>query len=149
MSKQPADRYCSFSEIKKDIEQGAFYSLSITDDEKRIYRDFADSLDYVIGVYGESPTFTFDSSSIISKLETVLTNNMFEDFISNNLDVIQAFVNCRCTYDNEYGISVDKVREFVEWLKRVSTTKRNIIISNIINKIANKEIDVFAIDPPF
>lgn len=74
---------------------------------------------------------------------------MFEDFISNNLDVIQAFVNCRCTYDNEYGISVDKVREFVEWLKRVSTTKRNIIISNIINKIANKEIDVFAIDPPF
>ena len=113
MSKQPADRYSSFSEIKKDIEQGAFYSLSITDDEKCIYRDFADSLDYVIGVYGESPTFTFDSSSIISKLETVLTNNMFEDFISNNLDVIQAFVNCRCTYDNEYGISVDKVRKFV------------------------------------
>ena len=149
MAKQPEERYSSFNEIKKDIEQGAFKSLSITDDEKRIYRDFADSLDYVIGVYGESPTFIFDSSSIISKLETVLTNNMFEDFISNNLDVIQVFVNCKCTYDNEYGISVDKVRAFVEWLKRVSTTKRNIIISNIINKISNKEIDVFAIDPPF
>lgn len=149
MSKHPEDRYSTFNEVKKDIEQGAFKSLSITDDEKRIYRDFADSLDYVIGVYGESPTFFLDSSSIISKLETVLTNNMFEDFVSNNLDVIQVFVNCKCTYDDEYGISVDKVREFVAWLKRVSSTKRNIIISNIINKISNKEIDVFAIDPPF
>lgn len=149
MSKEPNDRYSSFSEIKNEIEQSSFNSLPISREEKQIYQSFSDALNSIIGVYTDSPTFNTDCSSIISKLETVLSNNIFEDFISNNADIIIAFVNVGCTYDNEYGISVDTVRSFVEWLKGSSINKRNIIISNIINKISNKEVDVFAIDPQF
>lgn len=149
MSKEPNDRYSSFSEIKTEIEQSAFNSLTISSEEKQIYRDFADALNMVIGVYTDTPSFNTECSSIISKLETVLSNNIFEDFISNNADIINAFVNVNCTFDNEYGISVNVVRSFVEWLKRASKSKRNIIISNIVNKISNKEVDVFGIDPPF
>jgi serine/threonine-protein kinase len=149
MSKKSEDRYSSFSEIKYFIEQSAFSSLSISVEEKQIYLNFADSLNEVIGVYTESPIFNSDCSSIISKLETVLSNNLFENFISNNADIINVFVNVYFTFDNEYGISVDTVRSFVEWLKSSTPSKRNIIVSNIINKISNKEVDVFAIDPPF
>ncbi len=60
MSKDPKDRYSSFSEVKIAIEQYNFDSLSISEEEKKTYHDFADALDYVIGVYTETPVYNTD-----------------------------------------------------------------------------------------
>lgn len=149
MAKDPQERYSSFSEVKIAIEQYNFNSLSISEEEKKTYHDFADALDFVIDVYTETPDFNTDCSSIISKLESVLNNNIFEQFISNNADIINVFVSVSYTYDNSYGITVDAVSKFVRWIKRSSDYKRNLILSNLINKISNKPIDFFATDTPF
>lgn len=81
--------------------------------------------------------------------ESVIKNNFFEKFIINNQDIINVFVSVNYTYDNNYEITVDTVSKFVMWLKNSNDYKRNIILSNLINKISNKSIDIFDADTPF
>lgn len=144
MAKDPKDRYNSF----KDIKQSAFKSLFISEEEKQIYRNFANSLDSIISAYGSTPAFNTDYNNIVSKLESVLSNNIFEDFIGNNADIVSPFVNVQYSFNNSYKINVEVVSSFVDWLKKSSENKRNIIISNLLNKISNKPIDEY-IDLPF
>lgn len=146
MSKKPEDRYASFGDIKKAIDQNAFSSLSVTDEEKRIYTNFANAIYSIIGEYTDSPTFNNDCNNIISKLNTVLSNNIFETYISNTTEVVSAFVNAGYTY-NHSNILVEDVANFCEWLTNSNDNKKNIIIRNLINKISNKPVEKY--DLPF
>lgn len=146
MSKKPEDRYASFEEVKKAVDQNAFSSLSVTDEEKRIYTDFADAVYLVIGEYTDSPSFNNDCNSIISKLNTILSNNIFETYISNTTEVVSAIVNVGYTY-NHSNILVEDVANFCEWLTNSDDNKKNIIIRNLINKISNKPVEKY--DLPF
>ena len=146
MAKKPEDRYASFGDIKKAIDQNAFSSLSVTDEEKRIYTNFANAIYSIIGEYTDSPTFNNDCNNIISKLNTVLSNNIFETYISNTTEVVSAFVNAGYTY-NHSNILVEDVANFCEWLTNSNDNKKNIIIRNLINKISNKPVEKY--DLPF
>lgn len=146
MSKKPEDRYASFEEVKKAVDQNAFSSLSVTDEEKRIYTNFADAVYSVIGEYTDSPSFNNDCNSIISKLNTILSNNIFETYISNTTEVVSAIVNVGYTY-NHSNILVEDVANFCEWLTNSNDNKKNIIIRNLINKISNKPVEKY--DLPF
>ena len=146
MSKKPEDRYASFEEVKKAVDQNAFSSLSVTDEEKRIYTNFADAVYSVIGEYTDSPLFNNDCNSIISKLNTILSNNIFETYISNTTEVVSAIVNVGYTY-NHSNILVEDVANFYEWLTNSNDNKKNIIIRNLINKISNKPVEKY--DLPF
>ena len=146
MSKKPEDRYSSFEEVKKAIDQNAFSSLSVTDEEKRIYSNFADAVYSIIGEYTDSPSFNNDCNSIISKLNAILSNNIFETYISNTTEVVSAIVNVGYTY-NHSNILVEDVANFCEWLTNSNDNKKNIIIRNLINKISNKPVEKF--DLPF
>ncbi|MCR4889911.1 MAG: protein kinase family protein [Ruminococcus sp.] len=146
MAKKPEDRYASFGDIKKAIDQNAFSSLSVTDEEKRIYTNFANAIYSIIGEYTDSPTFNNDCNNIISKLNTVLSNNIFETYISNTTEVVSAFVNAGYTY-NHSNILVEDVANFCEWLTNSNNNKRSIIIRNLINKISNKPVEKY--DLPF
>lgn len=146
MSKKPEDRYASFEEVKKAVDQNAFSSLSVTDEEKRIYTNFADAVYSVIGEYTDSPLFNNDCNSIISKLNTILSNNIFETYISNTTEVVSAIVNVGYTY-NHSNILVEDVANFCEWLTNSNDNKKNIIIRNLINKISNKPVEKY--DLPF
>ena len=146
MSKKPEDRYASFEEVKKAVDQNAFSSLSVTDEEKKIYTNFADAVYSVIGEYTDSPSFNNDCNSIISKLNTILSNNIFETYISNTTEVVSAIVNVGYTY-NHSNILVEDVANFCEWLTNSNDNKKNIIIRNLINKISNKPVEKY--DLPF
>ena len=146
MSKKPEDRYASFEEVKKAVDQNAFSSLSVTDEEKRIYTNFADAVYSVIGEYTDSPSFNNDCNSIISKLNTILSNNIFETYISNTTELVSAIVNVGYTY-NHSNILVEDVANFCEWLTNSNDNKKNIIIRNLINKISNKPVEKY--DLPF
>lgn len=146
MSKKPEDRYASFEEVKKAVDQNAFSSLSVTDEEKRIYTNFTDAVYSVIGEYTDSPLFNNDCNSIISKLNTILSNNIFETYISNTTEVVSAIVNVGYTY-NHSNILVEDVANFCEWLTNSNDNKKNIIIRNLINKISNKPVEKY--DLPF
>lgn len=146
MSKKPENRYSSFEEVKKAVDQNAFSSLSVTDEEKRIYTNFADAIYSVIGEYTDSPSFNNDCNSIISKLNTILSNNIFETYISNTTEVVSAIVNVGYTY-NHSNILVEDVANFCEWLTNSNDNKKNIIIRNLINKISNKPVKKY--DLPF
>jgi serine/threonine protein kinase len=146
MSKKPENRYASFEEVKKAVDQNAFSSLSVTDEEKRIYTNFADAIYSVIGEYTDSPSFNNECNSIISKLNTILSNNIFEKYISNTTEVVSAIVNVGYTY-NHSNILVEDVANFCEWLTNSNDNKKNIIIRNLINKISNKPVKKY--DLPF
>jgi len=148
-----SERYQSFQEIIDDLSKSLFTQISFKENEKYIYRKFADSMFNDINVFMGEPITESDSNIIISKLTIVLKDNSMEDTIKGNNRLIKCFLKGdgnEFEYLPENNIFLEDVREFIILLKDVKPEKRDIIIGNIINRIHKVPVkDDIVTDLPF
>lgn len=137
MEKQPHKRYQSFLDIRDAVGKHDFLTMNISDKDKAIYRNFSDTVYSAINHYRVKPKFHSDPESVILKLHTALSNNVFETYIQNNADIISSIVACSYNYNRLIRIETQQVKTFVDWLSSVTPESQELIINNLISKLSN------------
>ncbi|MBD5481414.1 MAG: protein kinase [Lachnospiraceae bacterium] len=145
IEKNPEDRYRNFREIKELMEQQDFIQMPISDEDKRIYQEFTNYIWKSLTSYKMTQKFNYDTQSFISKLESALEENMFEDYIQNNAQIIGSIVigGYRCRTNIEIPCCV--VKDFLMWFKKSTKDSQKLILRNIIVKLSTIKV-MFEID---
>lgn len=140
-------RYNSFCNINNDISTKNFNESILTEENKEIYNNFAKSIFSKINTLKEQIKKK-EVNSILEGLEKTLNDNLFEEFIQNNLELISCFTNEVKKYYTSNDIKREKVQAFYDLLKSLSSDKQQVIIDNLYNKLSNIYID-YDDDLPF
>lgn len=88
MEKSPKNRFENFKAVRDAVNKKDFFSMDISEEDKKIYLDFTDSVYNLISVFTESPRFIMQPEVFISKINNIIKINLFEEYIQNNVDVI-------------------------------------------------------------
>lgn len=134
-------RYCSFYEIEQDISKGLFQEINFSDSEKEIYLNFANSLEGKIKKYNNKPSFVTDSDEITKRLNNVIKNHSLEDFIQNNSNLIDVFVEGLYLYNPYKNISIDIVKDFFQFYCNLDSLKQQIVLNNLYSRLSSIEIE--------
>jgi hypothetical protein len=104
-----------------------------SEDERSIYRYFADSITEMISKIEEKSTYT-NTDRILQKLEDVYRKNMLEEEIKNTRAIIGVFLNGTYYYKQNTTMDIRVLKNFINLLKSCSTEKTKIIMMNIQNR---------------
>lgn len=146
---QVKDRYKTFEEVYTDISNGLFSEFNFLDDEKRIYREFSDSVFEKISEYSSEYNPIINTEKIIENIANVLRKNSLEFYIQNNSELIRCFIDNGFTYNNKTNIEKDKVEKFYKWLISLPNNKQINVIENINTKLSNIKVRKEYDDLPF
>lgn len=149
MKKNPNDRYNDFEEIKDAVTKRDFKNMNITEEDKRIYLAFANSLSEILVKFYDKREYVTNSEKFIKNLENTLENNLFEKSIQNNEDIIDSIVIGRYRYKPKISISCDIVQNFLNWYKKLTEDTKKIVLRNIISKLSVKDVEVRGEELPF
>ena len=136
MMKKPVDRYNSFSEIVKTIEQHDFVNLGITQHDREIYQNFTNSLFRMLNSFLDECKMSNEVKYFTSQLEKVLQVNCFENEIQDNRDIIRCVVTGGYRYNRTPLMSCNVAQAFLEWFKKSSQQSQQLILNNIISKLS-------------
>lgn len=149
MEKHPENRFESFSAIREAIGKHDFLNMKISDEDRRIYQEFSNSVYNSLTSYMSEPRFNTDCAIFISRLEKVLKINLFETIIQKNADIISCIVECGYRYDNKVNISNETVRQFLDWFRSSTPQSQALVLNNLISKISDIQIIEPEPDLPF
>lgn len=145
MEKDPDNRYKNFREIKEIIEQQDFIQMPISDEDKRIYQEFTNYILKSLISYKMTQKFNYDTQKFISKLESALEENMFEDYIQNNAQIIGGIITGGYSCRTDIAIPCCVVKDFLMWFKKSTRDSQKLILRNMIVKLSTIKV-VFEID---
>ena len=138
---EPEKRYSSFRDIIQALDTKEFKILDISEEDRILYNNFANSLVSCIGSYKEANVkFQNNITNILSGLEEVLEENCLNYKIENIVKFIEIFVLCDFTY-YEKNIDVEDVQKFYNWLIQKNDNFKNVILKNILSKLSRIKID--------
>lgn len=138
---EPEKRYSSFRDIIQALDTKEFKILDISEEDRILYNNFANSLVSCIGSYKEENVkFEKKITNILSGLEEVLEENCLNYKIENIAKFIEIFVLCNFTY-YEKNIDVEDVQKFYNWLIQKNDNFKNVILKNILSKLSRIKID--------
>lgn len=140
MEKRPENRFESFAVIRQSIGKQDFLNMEISDEDRQIYQDFTNLVYESLTSFIAEPKFNTDSVSFISRLEKVLTVNLFETVIQNNSDVISSIIECGYRYDNGVNIPTKTVRKFLDWFRASTSQSQALVLNNFISKISSTAV---------
>jgi len=149
MKKNPEERYENFAEIRNVIEKRDFISMDITDEDREIYLQFANSLYNSLIAFKDEQKFNYDVNVFVSKLEDVLELNLFETVIQQNADVISSVVCGGYKYNNKMNIQRSSVAEFLEWFRGLTDESKRLVLRNIIAKLSRIRVEISDEELPF
>ena len=138
IQKESEKRINSFSEIYTSIFKKIKLIDNFSDDEKEIYRNFADSLISSISKIEYNAKF-YELPFVINKLEFVYQENMLEMYVQNVNEVISSFVDGQFYYKKKGYIYVALLKDFIDLLKRSDFEKQKILMLNINNRLKTLE----------
>ena len=149
MQKQPNNRFESFALVREAIGKHEFSNMEITDEDKKIYQTLTNKMRKSLVLYKREPRFNKDVSVFISRMNAVLTSNLFETYIQKNADVISSIVESSYQYDNRVDIEVNDVRSFLDWFKQSTLDSQMLILKNIISKLSTVKVEEPEEELPF
>ncbi|GHU88784.1 hypothetical protein FACS189476_06500 [Spirochaetia bacterium] len=149
MRKNSTERYASFAEVKEALDKYDFSTTEISQIDKNIYQNFANSVYGALSSFIDEKKFNNDVSVFIIKLENALKTNLFEDEIQHTPDVVNSIVTSRYKYSTHLSISRKVVSDFLDWFKRSTKQWQQIILNNIIAKLSTIKIVESVSDIPF
>ena len=148
----PINRIHSFEEIQKNIAEQTFEQIKFTDEEKKIYQEFADSICNVLCELKDNLSVERDFSIIIEKLRVILRDNSLEEYISNVESLVSIFIKSNYTYYKE-KIEVHKIKDFYSFFLNQTDAVRTIILNNLYGRVSNIPIsdegNIFGEELPF
>ncbi|MBN3759295.1 protein kinase family protein [Burkholderia sp. Ac-20365] len=134
---EPDGRIGSFAEAKSAILDTDF-GTDFTDDERRTYRQFADSLSNLLRSIENDAKYNSSASVISTKLEEIYRRVMLEDFIPDPTVVSSCFINGAYRYGTNAYFEVDVLKSFIALLRKTSREKQEIIIANLHSRLDAK-----------
>jgi len=140
MKTNRSERYQSFDEIKKEINQKQIAAMEISADDKRVYQNFTNSIFEAIANYIEAPVFEMNISTIMKKMKDVISNNIMEDNIQRNEALINVFINSPLNFYPKKIIDVLTVQKFSKWFEALGDNDKKVILDNIIHKLGKIKI---------
>jgi serine/threonine-protein kinase len=149
MEKQPERRYATFADVKESIEKHDFIKMEISQEDKNIYRAFADLVSQALIAFINEREFNYDTVMFVTKLEKALSNNIYEDVIQKNEDIIGSIVNGAFRFTNGVNIPNDVVKKFLVWFKSSKPQSQKLILANIITKLSIVFVAVEEPEVPF
>lgn len=148
LQEEAANRYSSFAEILKEVSKKKMEIQEFSENDKKIYRDFAEALYGSISVCIGERTFNDDPTTFKQKLQSLLGNNLLEEGIQKIPDFIQTVLTCNYKYYSNQCISVSAVRQFYNWFERLNLQTQKLVLSNLVYKLSTIKIEP-EVDIPF
>lgn len=128
-----------FQSIQSEISRGKFAELSFSDDEVRIYRNFADELTGVVSSVQSDSRFERDVEKIIVRLEELHRRSMLEEFLPAPNKLAQAFIMGPFKYWTKSKPAVASLKEFLGLLRGLSSEKKAVIVENLTARLEASE----------
>lgn len=139
-SESPLLRYSSFKDLVTHLNEKSVLTVDVTDEEKQTYLDFANSLCSLIVSRDLSSEIKISSEAMISGLDLLIEQNLFEVNVQNPGDLISMFIEGGCYYHQNRLITVEVVKAFRDWFSKSSSRKRELIIKSIRAKLGTVKI---------
>ena len=149
MQKNPANRYATFDEVRKEIGKRGFIAINTSTEDKRIYQMFTNGIFNALECFIDERKFISDPASFILKLEKVLLDNLFEDTILSNSELIQAVVKSGFKYLRSIVIPCKAVSDFLVWYKDDTQENQALILNNFVSKLSTIRVDMTDSELPF
>lgn len=130
-------RYGSFINIQRDISSNKFREINFNQHEIVIYRNFSDAITKVLAEIEVKSTYFNDCDMVIKKLGDVYDKSMLESVVANNSTICDCFINGAYKFHNanRHKISVEYLKQFLEFINSISVGKQHIVLNNLYFKI--------------
>ncbi|MBT2571482.1 protein kinase family protein [Planococcus sp. ISL-110] len=145
----PKKRYKSFHDISIDISKGVFGEIDFTNEEKEVYRKFADTLSIAIKSYWLKYDPIRDDSEILNNLIDLIRITSLEKILQDNSQLTNCFIQGRYTYSTKHKIEVSIITDFYRLLVGLSPFRRRIVLDNIDARLSVIKVEVPDDDLPF
>lgn len=149
MAADKNDRYSSFEEIKTAIGAKDFSALEISHEDKVIYQAFSNILYDCISSLKPDTVYVNDVDEFYKRIQTVIRNNCFEDYIQNNQDLVYVIIRQGFKYypSKRYACSI--VTDFSNWFEKLVPDSKRLVLNNIISKISTLPVEAPEPELPF
>ncbi|MHC1700525.1 MAG: protein kinase family protein [Humidesulfovibrio sp.] len=133
--RNPSERVASFSDVEKEALTQTFSRIEFTDDEKSVYKQFAELLSkHIVSVY-TGIRYTDDGEKLKTLLDDVYTKVSLEDRIPDAAIVVKCFIHSDDYTYIPKGFPVAALKEFLQLLKDSSPGKVRIIMANLHTRL--------------
>ncbi|WP_249598502.1 protein kinase family protein [Peribacillus frigoritolerans] len=137
----PRERYAKFQDISVDISQGVL-AINFTEEEKNLYRDFAEVLSKYIVSHTNRYEPIKDPTIILTQLSTLILNSSLEEYLQDNTQLISCFINNSYTFKLIKDIPLSIVINFYQFLQGLGPDKQKIVLDNIDVRLSNIGIKI-------
>jgi eukaryotic-like serine/threonine-protein kinase len=131
--RNPDARIARFSEVEAKIGSELFLEIEFTDDERSVYKFFADSISESL-VTSERGKYVQDIDRLRVSLETAHRTVMLEDYIPDASLVLGNILTGAYKY-NKSGFPVNALRDYLNLLKNTTSEKQRILLANLQNRL--------------
>ena len=145
----PEERIKSFENVLYALSKGLLAEIEFTNDEKKLYQEFADNLISHISKFKSDVKYIEDINDIIQALSELIRDNSLETHIQSNSKFIQCFVTGSLSYHTSQDIEVECIKNFYEFFLNQNQPNKEIIIYNIHNRFSEIPVEISDDDLPF
>jgi len=130
-----SERIETFKAVQRNILNKSFSKLDFSEEDKQVYRDFADSLMSVFVKIDEKCEYIADINVLTLSLEKVVENSILEITLQNTVSLARCFVNGSYTYKKNTTIFISDLDNFLKLFKSSSPEHQKIILNNLWNRL--------------
>lgn len=127
----PNERIKSFDIVKRDLQINENLDELFNENEIEIYQRFATGLSEIITSVYEDVKYYDDVDIIQKELSNLYKIVMLENVVPHNPLIIRCFINGAYRYKLNKHFSTKTLKEFLNFIKRCTKDKKNIVINNL------------------
>ena len=118
------------------VTAGGKKTVTVSAKEKKLYRDFTDSLVLCIACFTPKKQLIENADEFVKGLDLCIANNKLEDVVQNNLDLVHAVAKNGFKYTQKTIVPVALVKTFRAWFVSLEPDFKKVIFKNMMNKLA-------------
>jgi len=131
VEKRTSSRINSFLDIEQEALQTEDSGISFTDDERKVYQEFANELFGIVSKLYDDTEYISKSEDVLQNLEEVHGNSILEYVLPNPKVLVNCFIKSGFRYKKKEDFSVRTLKSFIDLLKGASKDKQRVILNHL------------------